>query len=261
MSDGHGDSSDKSRPRSEQLRHEQVSALVPAHVAAGVFCTGAVVLEGSTEFVIDFLLRLNKPQRVAARVVLSPAVVGRFASALAENVRLYEQQFGDQRLRPLQPIGAADDAANQRSTDDVEDAEQAADRDEFGADSGTKPDAESSSDLPGGLDAPLLAGAGVPAPMEHDQTTGDGTTKTSVSELYEQLKLPDEQLSGSYANAVMVGHTASEFSFDFITTFFPRSAVSQRVFMAAGNVRPFLDSLTHAFSQFQQKHTRPPGGE
>ena len=75
----------------------------------------------------------------------------------------------------------------------------------------------------------------------------------SAQDLYEQLKLQDDVLSGNYANAVMIGHTPCEFCFDFITTFFPRSAVSCRVFMAAPGVPRLLDSLKHSFEKFQQK--------
>jgi hypothetical protein len=81
----------------------------------------------------------------------------------------------------------------------------------------------------------------------------------SAQELYEQLKLQDDVLSGSYANAVMIGHTPSEFCFDFITTFFPRSAVSCRVFMAAPGVPRLLESLKHSFEKFQQKFTQHGG--
>jgi len=65
--------------------------------------------------------------------------------------------------------------------------------------------------------------------------------------------LSETVMSGDYANAVMIGHTATEFSFDFITTFFPRSAVAQRVFLAAPNAKRLLDSLLHSFQQFQQR--------
>ncbi|MCA9005837.1 MAG: DUF3467 domain-containing protein, partial [Planctomycetaceae bacterium] len=75
----------------------------------------------------------------------------------------------------------------------------------------------------------------------------------SAEELYDELKLPDEMLSGTYANAVRIGHSATEFSFDFITTFFPRSCVSARVHLAAPNIPRLLDSLTHSFEQFQRK--------
>ena len=67
-------------------------------------------------------------------------------------------------------------------------------------------------------------------------------------------------MSGEYANAVMIGHTASEFSLDFITTFFPRSAVSSRVFVAAPNAKRLLDSLKHSFQQFQQRPANQPPG-
>ena len=80
----------------------------------------------------------------------------------------------------------------------------------------------------------------------------------SAQELYEQLKIKDTDLCGVYANAVMIGHTATEFLFDFITTFFPRSVVSARVYMAAPNVPRLLESLTHSFDQFQRKMQQPP---
>ena len=50
--------------------------------------------------------------------------------------------------------------------------------------------------------------------------------RPSIQEVYDEMKLPDEIISGAYANGVMVGHSASEFSFDFIASFFPKSAVS-----------------------------------
>jgi hypothetical protein len=82
--------------------------------------------------------------------------------------------------------------------------------------------------------------------------------RQSAQELYETLKLADDVQSGTYANAVMIGHSPSEFSFDFITTFYPRSAVSQRVFMATVNARRLLDSVNHSFQQFQQRLRNPP---
>ena len=60
-------------------------------------------------------------------------------------------------------------------------------------------------------------------------------------------------ISGTYANAVMVGHTGTEFSLDFITTFFPRSSVAARVYLAAPNIPRFLESLTHSWDQYQRK--------
>jgi hypothetical protein len=86
----------------------------------------------------------------------------------------------------------------------------------------------------------------------------------TIEEIYDQLKMPDDTLSGSYANAVMISHTPSEFCFDFITNFYPRSAVSCRVFLSAPQVFRLLETLTRSFQQFQQKiatQQRPPGPE
>jgi len=65
-----------------------------------------------------------------------------------------------------------------------------------------------------------------------------------IEEIYQELRIPDAMLSGRYANAVLIRHSATEFCFDFITNLFPRSAVSARVFLSVPHVVPFLRSLT-----------------
>lgn len=77
--------------------------------------------------------------------------------------------------------------------------------------------------------------------------------RPSIQEIYDELKLPDRVLSGAYANGVMIGHSAAEFSLDFITNFFPRSAVSARVFMSAPHAPRLLESLTQTFNDFQRR--------
>jgi hypothetical protein len=88
------------------------------------------------------------------------------------------------------------------------------------------------------------------------------TPAPSIDDIYSQLKFPDEMLSGTYANAVMIMHSPSEFVFDFITTCYPRSVVSSRVFLAAPQVPGLLANLTQSFKQYQQKlaaqQQRPP---
>ncbi|MCH7688833.1 MAG: DUF3467 domain-containing protein, partial [Planctomycetes bacterium] len=83
-----------STPQSQEVRHSQVSALVPERIGRGVFSTGAVVLQGAHEFIIDFLQRMTSPRQLAARVVLPPAVVSRLIAALRENLNNYERNFG-----------------------------------------------------------------------------------------------------------------------------------------------------------------------
>lgn len=186
---------------SQEVQNTHIGALVPESVAAGVFTTGAVVLNGPHEFILDFLLRMSKPQQVAARVVLPPAVVPRFIAALRDNINNYTQRFGN-------PV------------------------------------------MPGTPAHPMCPPATAEA---HQQQLQQPQQQGSAQELYEQLKIKDTELGGAYANAVMIGHTATEFLFDFITTFFPRSVVTARVYMSAPNAPRLLESLTHSFEQFQRK--------
>jgi len=178
-------------PHSQEIRHAHIGALVPQHVARGVFTTGAVVLQGQHEFIVDFLLRMQQPQQVVSRIVIPPPVVSQFIAALQDNLKRYEDRFGPVHM-PVQPT---------------------------------------------------------PAQPQQRQ---------SAEELYSTLKMGEDVQSGTYANAVMIGHSPTEFSFDFITTFFPKSSVSARVFMATANAKRLLESLLHSFQQYQQRQRNPP---
>ncbi|MFO1002624.1 MAG: DUF3467 domain-containing protein [Planctomycetaceae bacterium] len=83
-------------PHSQEIRHSQISAMVPAHVARGVFTTGAVVLQGQHEFIVDFLLRMQQPQQVVARVVMPPVVVNQMIALRI--IWRYEERFGPVRM-------------------------------------------------------------------------------------------------------------------------------------------------------------------
>ena len=71
-------------------------------------------------------------------------------------------------------------------------------------------------------------------------------------EIYDELKVTDEQLSGTYANAVMVHHTPAEFAMDFITTFLPNAVVSARVYLSPSRLPPLVDTLTNILNQYQR---------
>ena len=77
--------------------------------------------------------------------------------------------------------------------------------------------------------------------------------RPTPQEIYDDLKMADDVLSGVYANGVMIGHGASEFGLDFLTSFFPQSAVSARVFVAAGQIPRLLESLRGAVKQLEQR--------
>jgi hypothetical protein len=90
------------------------------------------------------------------------------------------------------------------------------------------------------------------APPELPKPTPPPRPQTA-QEIYDELKLPDELLSGAYANGVMIGHTPSEFKLDFLTNLFPHTAVSARIFMSAPQIPRLIDSLSNTFTQFQQR--------
>ncbi|TWU60095.1 hypothetical protein Poly51_03690 [Rubripirellula tenax] len=163
-----------------------VRARVPDGVADGCFSTGAIVMTGPSEYVVDFLQTIGRPHKVAKRVVIPHPVMPQFIEALNTNLELYKQRFGAPSAPPVVP----------------------------------------------------------PDPNQR---------RPSPQEIYDDLKLPDEVLSGVYANGVMIGHGASEFGLDFLTSFFPQSAVSARVFVAAGQVPRLLDSLRGAVKQLEQR--------
>jgi hypothetical protein len=178
---GSGSSDSQQPPQSPALR-----ARVPDHVAGGTFSTGAIVMTGPSEFIIDFLQTIGRPHKVAARVVIPHPVMPQFIDALNTNLDLYRNRFGEPAVPQQQP---------------------------------PNPDARR------------------PTPQE----------------IYDDLKMPDEVLSGTYANGVMIGHGATEFGLDFLTSFFPQSAVSCRVFVAAGQVPKLLESLKGAVRQLESR--------
>jgi hypothetical protein len=161
-------------------------ARVPDHVGDGCFSTGAIVMTGPSEFIVDFLQTIGRPHRVAKRVVIPHPVMPQFIEALNTNLELYKSRFGEP-----------------------------------------------------------------PAPPQ--QQNPNQVRRPSPQEIYDDLKLPDEVLSGVYANGVMIGHGASEFGLDFLTSFFPQSAVSARVFLAAGQVPRLLESLRGVQKQLEQR--------
>ena len=90
---------------------------------------------------------------------------------------------------------------------------------------------------------------------------GTPARQPTARELYDELKMSDDLLSGAYANGVMIGHTASEFKLDFLTNLFPHSAVSARVFLAAPQVPRMLESLVRNYQQFQERVRQQRGSQ
>ncbi len=180
----------------QEVQHLSATARVPDAVGRGLFSTGAIVMHGAHDVLIDFIQSLAPPRRVVARVVLPPTVLPLFVAALEDNLGKYAQSFGPVPRMPAPP--------------------------------------------------PATPGGPPPAPPP-------------ITEVYEQLKLPDEMLGGTYANTVVISHSPAEFCFDFICRFYPRSVVTSRVYLATPHVSELFESLKRSLEQHRLRllHPRP----
>jgi hypothetical protein len=75
----------------------------------------------------------------------------------------------------------------------------------------------------------------------------------NIVEVYESLKIPEDVAVGAYANTLMISHTAFEYCMDFILDAFPRPTVTQRIYMSAAQVPPFLNTLKRTWEQLQAR--------
>jgi len=232
-----------------------VRARVPEHVAKGEISTGVIVVTGGTEFVLDFVRNLPRPSTIVARVVLPHLVMPQFIDALAKNIELFRQRYGELpgSQLPSAPAPAANPTihppATQASSVQVE----------LGA-------TQTAVNTPTGSHAEVPGTTSIQAGLHSNPTPAQlpppatPPKRQNPQEIYDELKLRDEILSGTYANAVMIGHGPYEFSFDFITNFYPQSAVSCRVYLASGHIARLLDSLKQSWEQLRPRLGYPPSG-
>jgi Protein of unknown function (DUF3467) len=241
---------------------QPIRARVPEHVARGAFSTGVIVMTAQTEVILDFIQNLGRPHQIVARVVMPHSVLPQLVDALHRNMELYKNRWGElphiPTLPPVQTTVAQHGNAAPAATPQLGQSSSIASGQFI-------PPTESGAQAGGGSGGnPNQPAAGPNQP----QPTGNkpagsgfqdmGTRRPSAQEIYDDLKIKDELLSGAYANAVMIGHGPHEFSFDFITNFFPNSAVSARVFLSSGQVPRFYDSLKGTWDQMRSRMQPPP---
>lgn len=248
---------------SQRIRHDQVSARVPEDVSRGVFSTGALVLNGPHEFIIDFLQSMSRPHQVVARIVLPTTIMQSMVRAMQQNFDNYVKRFG-----PLPELptpngganagegggtagGAATTGSAETATPPMGGGPTAGGPEGGGGGAGSGAGGGTIGSEP--ANAPG-EGPGEHSPHDPDQPQPPNAPKPpSVEEIYGQLKLPDEVASGTYANTVMITHSPSEFCFDFITSFYPKSTVAARIFMSAAQAPRLHATLSRSFEQFKQK--------
>ena len=85
--------------------------------------------------------------------------------------------------------------------------------------------------------------------------------RPSVQEIYDNLKIPDEELPGHYADGVIIRHSPAEFGFDFVTHFYPHASVSRRIFVSTPHVPQMMKAMQSNYQRFLQQRggEGPPG--
>lgn len=90
-----------SDPKSEQ---QQLQVKVSDEVLKGVYSNMVQIGHTQEEFILDFLNIFPPAGSAVARVMVSPAHAKRLASALVENIKKYEEQFGEVKLNVGQAV-------------------------------------------------------------------------------------------------------------------------------------------------------------
>ncbi len=74
---------------------QQIQIKATDEALKGLYANMAQVAHNSEEFVVDFMNVFPPAGNLVARVVLSPGHMKRLAAALADNIKKYEEQFGE----------------------------------------------------------------------------------------------------------------------------------------------------------------------
>jgi len=204
-------------PRSGSVQANPVAARVSERASRGVFSTGVVILTGGSEFIVDFVQNLGMPTSVVSRVIIPHGAMGRIIDAIERNVEGHEDRFG--------PITDGITGDSTRENKEVSEA--------------------SREIVPEQLTSEQLVGLG-----ELSSAGTTGNVEPSASDIYDDIRLENEVESGVYANALMIGHSASEFKLDFIANLYPNSIVTTRVFLSSPQLIRVLQSMKRTYSQF-----------
>ncbi len=98
---------------SREVHHSGATARVPEKISRGVFSTGVLVIEGPSEFIVDFIQRMTSPHQVVARVVVPITFLPRLVQALRDNLEACRRTFGTLSSPPASPPAAPPPSAEE----------------------------------------------------------------------------------------------------------------------------------------------------
>jgi len=83
----------------KETKDLKIEIKIDESVASGIFSNFANISHSPDEFVIDFLFVNPTPPpgfgKLASRIILTPGHAKRVLQALSENIRKYEERFGE----------------------------------------------------------------------------------------------------------------------------------------------------------------------
>ena len=79
----------------EQPQKQEIKIEYPSSVRGGVYCNNMIVTHTKEEFIMDFMVLVPPVGTVTARVIMSPGHMKRTILALQQNLKKYEENFGD----------------------------------------------------------------------------------------------------------------------------------------------------------------------
>jgi len=90
----------------QNQNQNQIKIEIPKEELQGRYANMAMIAHGPNEFFIDMILRgPNMPQaRVQSRMIMAPQHAKELMLALQDNIRHYEQNFGE--IKIMRPAGA-----------------------------------------------------------------------------------------------------------------------------------------------------------
>lgn len=82
----------------EEKRNEnQIDIELSEEVSDGIYANLAIISHSNSEFIVDFVRMMpgTPKAKVKSRIILSPQHAKRLMMALGENIRKYEESFGE----------------------------------------------------------------------------------------------------------------------------------------------------------------------
>lgn len=90
----------------KQQNEQQINIELDEATAEGTYSNLAIINHSPSEFVIDFVAIMpgTPKAKVKSRIILTPEHAKRFQSALADNIRRYEESHGEIDSKDQPPI-------------------------------------------------------------------------------------------------------------------------------------------------------------